>query len=368
MRTVGVEEELLLVDERSGVPQAVATAITHHQDRVDVAGGAEVPGGTITAELQQEQIEIDTTPVEQLIDLAEQIRTWRRRADELAQQTGARIAALATSPLPVEPQTTIKPRYQAMVNQFGLTTTEQLTCGCHIHVAVESPEAGIAALDRIRVWLPVLLALSANSPFWQGVDSGYASFRSQAWHRFPSAGPTERFGTPERYWEQVDAMVSTGVVLDRAMVYFDARLSDRYPTVEVRVADVCLDAADTVLLAALARALVETAVRQWEGGQPAADVPVALVRLAGWRAGRSALDADLLDPRTNRPRAAAAVVGDLVDHVGPALQDLGDAALVEDSLARLLSRGTGAATQRTLVRSTGGLAPMVRAAVAATVQ
>ncbi|MDT0323939.1 YbdK family carboxylate-amine ligase, partial [Streptomyces millisiae] len=139
-----------------------------------------------------------------------------------------------------------------------------------------SDEEGVAVLDRVRCWLPVLLALTANSPFWQGQDTRYASYRSRVWGRWPSAGPVELHGSAERYHEQVAALVSTGVLKDEGMVYFDARLSRSYPTVEVRIADVCQDPADTVLLAALTRALVETAAREWRAGEPPQDTEVAL--------------------------------------------------------------------------------------------
>ena len=135
------------------------------------------------------------------------------------------------------------------------------TPGCHVHVSISSPDEGVAVLDRIRPWLPVLLALSANSPFWQGRDSAYASFRYQAWTRWPSAGPTDAFGTVEVYRQTVQQMVRTGTLLDTGMVYFDARLSDHYPTIEIRISDVCLYADDAALIAALARALVETEAR-----------------------------------------------------------------------------------------------------------
>jgi glutamate---cysteine ligase / carboxylate-amine ligase len=149
-----------------------------------------------------------------------------------------------------------------MAERFGPTAQEVLTCGCHVHVSVESEEEGIAAVDRIRVWLPVILAISANSPFYDGRDTGYASYRSQLWMRWPSAGPTDAFGTPEAYHELVRSMVESGVLLDDGMIYFDARLSQRYPTVEIRVADVCVDLEDTLVIAALCRALVETAAAE----------------------------------------------------------------------------------------------------------
>ncbi|WP_143665942.1 YbdK family carboxylate-amine ligase, partial [Streptomyces griseus] len=177
---------------------------------------------------------------------------------------------------------------------------EQLTCGCHVHVSVASDEEGVAVLDRMRRWLPVLLALSANSPYWQGRDSGYSSYRSQVWGRWPSAGPVDVHGSAEAYHDRVRSLVGTGALRDEGMIYFDARLSHRYPTVEVRIADVCLDPADTVLLATLVRGLVDTAAREWRAGEPPPDIDTSLLRVATWRAGRSGLEGRLVHPRTLR--------------------------------------------------------------------
>ena len=286
---------------------------------------------------------------------------------DLAERVGARVAALATSPLPVTPKTTPSSRYLTMVERFGLTTAEQLTCGCHVHVEVDTEDEGIGVLDRIRVWLPPLLALSVNSPFWQGEDSGYASFRSQVWSRWPSAGPAPRWGSPAAYHREIDRMVASGVLLDRHMAYYDARLSDRYPTVEVRVADVCLDVTDTVLIAGLVRALVDTAAAEWAAGVPAPDISAGLLRLASWRAGRSGLDDELLDPVTALPRPAYAVVEQVLDHAAGALRASGDEDLVARSWQDLRQRGTGADVQRRVWGASGDLAEVVREAVARTV-
>ncbi len=212
-------------------------------------------------------------------------------------------------------------------------------------------------LDRIRPWLAPLLALTANSPYWNGVDSGYASFRSQVWWRWPSAGPGAPFGSAAAYAQVEQAMVDTETVLDTAMVYFDARLSRRHPTVEIRVGDVCRDPDSAVLLAALTRGLVETAARAWRAGEPPDPVRTELLRLATWRAGRSGLDDVLLDPSTWRPAPAADVLRGLVDHVADALGP--DEETVRELLAALLRRGTGAARQRATLRRTGELADVV---------
>jgi carboxylate-amine ligase len=253
-----------------------------------------------------------------------------------------------------------------MADRFGLTAQEQLTCGCHVHVGISSADEGVAALDRIGPWLAALLALSANSPFWQGRDSGYASFRYQAWGRWPSSGPAGAFGSVQAYRDTVRQMVRTGTLLDTGMVYFDARLSESYPTLEIRVADVCLHADDAVLIAALARALVETEARAWRQGRPARPVRPEMLRLAAWRASRSGLADVLLHPVTGLPERAAAVADMLLRHVSGALADAGDAQTVAALLAAVLGRGNGAAFQRAAYRRRGHLADLVTSAAAIT--
>jgi carboxylate-amine ligase len=386
MRTFGVEEELLLVDAATGYPVALADQVTGPETvtaGAAVGAGAAVngPGNgppaarpgdaddeTPVHELQREQVETDTAPCSSLDELAAQLAERRAVAAQAARRTGAEVAALATSPLPVQPSVTLNQRYVKMAELYAMTAQEQLTCGCHVHVSVTSEDEGVAVLDRIRPWLPPLLALSANSPFWQGSDSGYSSYRGQIWGRWPSAGTTELFGTSRAYHETIDAMLATGALLDEGMVYFDARLSRNYPTVEIRVADVCLEVGDAVLLASLSRALVETAAREWRQGVPPSPARTEVLRLAAWRASRSGLDDELVHPVTGRVAPAEAVIRTLVDHVGAALADFGggQADATADLLEALLARGNGAARQRRVHDSTGDLAEVVRTAVART--
>ena len=199
MRTVGVEEELLLVDARSDRPRAVGSQVLGIAAAHGDAGSDEMVGGKIEHELQEQQLETDTPPESDLAALEAALRSRRAKADAAAREAGARIVATGTSPFPVEPQLVHETRYERMAERFGLTATEQLACGCHVHVSVESDDEAIGVLDRIRVWLPTLLALSANSPFWQGTDTRYASFRWQTMIRWPISGPTDVFGTAENY-------------------------------------------------------------------------------------------------------------------------------------------------------------------------
>lgn len=365
-RQVGVEEELLLVAPDTGRPEAVAGSVLRAAEPASAAGpGIEADAVQLEPELQLQQVETNTDPFRTLGELGEEIRRCRHAAAAAAQRAGVRVAALATSPVAAAPELMPKKRYQEMAEAFGLTALEQLTCGCHVHVEISSPDEGVAVLDRIQPWLAPLLALSANSPFWQGRDSGYASYRYQSWGRWPSTGPTEWFGTADAYDDTVRQMVATGTLLDTGMVYFDARLSQRYPTIEIRVADVCLHADDTVAIAGLARALVETAARAWRRGEHPLRPRIELLRLASWRASRSGLGGQLISPRTGQPEGAAAVVDTLLQHVRDALEDSGDQATVAELLKTLLARGNGAAFQRQASRS-GGLAEVARQAITAT--
>ncbi|MDX6362229.1 glutamate--cysteine ligase [Streptomyces sp. NPDC058274] len=353
MRTVGVEEELLLVDPETGDPQALSAAVLARAALNDATDE------TFEKELHGQQLEFATHPQSDMAELGAEIVRCRKEAGRVAGEIGTAVVALATSPLPVSPSINMGTRYRWMAEQFGLTTQEQLTCGCHIHVSVESDDEGAAVIDRIRPWLSVLSALSANSPFWQGQDTLYSSYRSRVWGRWPMAGPTSLFGSAEEYHRRVAAMAATGVMRDKGMVYFDARLSEQYPTVEVRVADVCLDAGTALLIATLVRGLVETAAREWRAGRDPIGHSVELLRLAAWRAARYGLEEDLLHPLFLRPEPAEDVVRALLEHVGDALADSGDTDRAEQAVSVLLRDGNGARVQRQLLESTGSLSAVV---------
>ena len=329
-----MEEEFLIVDA-AGRPAALARdalRMAHRQPgRLQRSPDEDeaAPGGELEAELKQEQLETTTHPCADMADLAREVRAGRAQANAAVAPFGAAIAAVATCPTSVTSTIGGSRRYRRIGRQFALTAREQLTCGCHVHVAVRDDDEGVAVLDRIGPWLPILLALSANSPFWQAEDSGFHSYRAQVWNRWPTAGPTAPFGSAEEYHHVVDELVATRTITDAGMLYFDARLSATYPTVEIRVADVCLSPEDTVLLATLCRGLVETAAREAADGAGTSEARVMLLRAATWQASRTGMAGALLSPTTFRPVPADAAVAELVAHVQDALVDVGDLPLVE---------------------------------------
>ena len=358
-RTFGVEEEFLLVDPVTGQPAPVAELSLQQGARR--ANARHDPA--LTLEVKEEQLEAVGPVCSTFQELAEAIRRGRTLADEAARSVDARAVALATSPVPAHSTLVPHPRYLNMAAQFGLTLKEQLTCGFHVHVRIASGEEGVAVLDRIRVWLPVLLALSANSPFWQGNDTGYASFRYQAWNRWPTAGPCERFGSEREYRRHIQTLLASGVLLDEGMVYFDARLSRNHPTVEVRIADVCMDAAHAAAIGATVRALVEQAAQEWRDGTPAPRVSAAQLRLAAWQASQSGVEGNLVHPVLNTPCPATEAVQCLLAYARPALASSGDEEQVTMELARILASGTGSQRQRETMLNTQRLSAVVMDAV-----
>ncbi|MFC5677452.1 carboxylate-amine ligase [Aeromicrobium endophyticum] len=336
VRQIGVEEELFLVDPASR--RLVAAS--------DRAADPDSPG-EVEQELFLQQVEIQTGPHRDLAALDADLRAARQQAALAADATGTRLAATAAPVMSdAGGETTPKQRYDTMTTRFGQVGRTALVCGMHVHVDVRDDDEAVAVVDGLRPWLPLVLALSANSPFNLGADTGYASWRAQVWDAWPSAGPVEPFGSPDAYRRAVEALIASGAALDEGMIYLDARLARRFPTVEVRVADVCTDREDAVVVAAVVRALVDLCARQ-RGGEPDAEPwRVELLRAARWRASRDGLAGSLIDPVSRRTVAAAEAIGTLLDAIEPALEANGDTAVVRDGVARLLRQGDGAQRQR----------------------
>ena len=356
--TVGVEEEFLLVDPRTGEPAPRNT---------EVAAEAETRGVTLDLELSSCQVETTSSIATTRAGLTEDLGRLRRTAAEAAQAAGVRLLALGLPPVtPHEFPVTDTDRYRRIGEQFGMVAHEQGICGCHVHVQVPDRAAAIQASNWLRPWLPSLLALSANSAIYRNADSGYASWRSVLWRRWPVAGPPPFFSSPEEYDRTVRMLVDTGVILDPNMIYWDVRLSASFPTVEVRVADVPATVADTVLLATLVRAAVMTALEAPEG-RGAVRLPPAALRAAYWKAAHDGLSGhalDLIDGRGAVP--AREQLDTLVRRVRPALDALGEHDRVVAELDRIAAQGNGAMRQLRAWRERGEVMDVIEQAAAAT--
>lgn len=333
---MGVEEELLLVSA-SGHPMPRSKA---------VAAGAE--GVDVELELTRAQVEINS-PVCQTADELRVQLTWARaKLAEAAAEEGAQLLAIAVPPVGVAAQLiTRKPRYQEMEARYGLLAREQAVCGCHVHIDVPDREAAIRVSNHLRPWLPALLALTANSAIYLGGDTGFASWRSIMCARWPCSGPPPYFESAEHYDALVAMLVATDSLMDERMVYWDVRPSSHLPTVEVRVSDVPLTVDETVLLATLVRALVMTAL---DDGGLGPKLEPEVLRAAYWLAARDGITSNGLDVLKARPIPMSELLGLLQRHVSKALNELGEADMVAETIQRVLREGNGAVKQRQAVR------------------
>lgn len=358
--TLGVEEELHIVDVGTGELAARAPELLDH-----------LTADSYGFELQQSTVETNTEVCQSLDELDREIRRLRRDLIAAARPRQLGVAAVGTVPLDNSPQLDVTPtrRFAKMHEDYRLLVEEQLICGTQVHVGVADRDVAVAVAQRVLPWLPVFLALSASSPYWHGQDTGYASIRTMIWQRWPTAGATGPIESAAAYDRLIDDLISTGVIADAKMAYFDVRPSAHVPTVELRVCDACPLVEDAILLAGLFRALVVQQIASVTAGAPPPfEVSPAVHRAAMWRAARSGLSGELVIAGRAHAVPAAEAVNALLDDVRPQLEGNGDWATVRDLTAAALSRGTSAERQRAAFRRRGRLTDVVDLVVAETEQ
>ena len=348
--TIGVEEEFLVVDATTGAlrpdgPELLPAA----RDRL---------GDDVHPELHPSQLETSTPVGETLCDVRAALTRLRSELGASLAASGCRLAAAGTHPFSAwttDPD--INPEYEVVEREYQQLAREQVICGTHVHIGVDDPELAIEVVNRVGPWLSPIVALAANSPFWSGRDTGYASYRTELWRRWPMAGTPAPFADRAEYEALVEALFRTGSIDDHARIYWDVRPSAKFPTVEFRVADVGMTVDDTVTVAGLVRALTVTAAREAEsGGAPGVGggrVRPELLRTATWRAARYGITGDLLDVVAGVAVPAQELIGRFLDRLRPALIDFGDEQEVSELVGRIFSGGTGADRQRQVWAATG---------------
>ncbi|MBW3605608.1 MAG: carboxylate--amine ligase/circularly permuted type 2 ATP-grasp protein [Actinobacteria bacterium] len=356
--TVGVEEEFHVVDLDS---------------RELVPRGPEIlerlPADSFTAELHRSMVETNSDVFTDLEDLRAQLLALRRRAADVAAALGLGIAAVGTVPLveAEELRVTKTSRFEQMLDDYQLLAREQLICGTQIHIGLGDRDTAVAVAQRVSRWLPVLLALSASSPYWMGEDSGYASVRSLLWQRWPTAGASGLVQSATDHDDLVAELISSGTITDRRMIYFDVRPSAHVPTLELRVTDSCPDVDDIVLLAGLYRALVLRERDAVAARRPLVRVRGPVLRATTWRAARSGLEGELVDLTDfARPVPARDAVRSLVDSLRAQLEVHDDWAQISELADRAVRRGSAAFWQRRVYARRERYADVVDAVLTAT--
>jgi len=342
--TVGVEEEFLVVDASGALRPDGPALLPEARARL---------GDDVHPELHRSQLEINTPVASGLAEVRRSVTELRRTLAAVVAERGCRLAASGTHPFSAwteDPE--VHPEYEVVEREYQQLAREQIICGVHVHVGIDDPDAAVAVLNRVTPWLSPIVALAANSPFWGGRDTGYASYRTELWRRWPMAGTPGPFADRGEYEALVDTLFRTGSIDDHARLYWDVRPSAKFPTVEFRVADVGLTVDDTVMVAGLVRGLAATAAAA-AGNGSGATVRPELIRAATWRAARYGVGGELIDVEAAESGPAREIVHRFLDRIRPALMDLGDWDEVAELVARVLEDGTGADRQRRVMAEAG---------------
>ncbi len=352
--TLGVEEEYQLVDPETRALCPAGEAVLRRS--LETLGEEE-----IVPEFRTSQIEALTPICRTLSEVRAELVRLRRAVIEAAGKEGARIAAASTHPFSHWKEQPITPerRYFELIEREQRLGEEQVVFGFHVHVGLEGREAALRTMNHARVWLAPLLALSANSPFWLGRDTGYASYRTQVWSRLPTAGPPAPFSSLAEHDSVVEALVASGGAAEPTQVYWDIRLPEKLETVEIRVADACARVDEAVMLAGLSRGLVRICHERAERGEPHPEARPELLRTAHWVASRYGLDAHLVDLEAKRAAPARGVIEALLAFTRPALEEHGDWEEVSALVRETLDQGNGARRQRRAYERAGRLEDVV---------
>lgn len=339
-RTVGVEEEFLLVDSITGGTVARAPEV--------LAGArASAAESDFHAELLGTQVEAASPVAVDLAGLRHALTAGRLELAAAAGAAGLRLVSSGTPVLPfVDPPVTAGERFADIDRRYAGVIRDYEACGCHVHVGVPDRDTAVAVVNHLTPWLPSLLALSVNSPYHRASDTGYGSWRMVLQSRFPGSGPAPYFRSAADHDRQVDRLVDCGVLADPAMTFWTARPSPRYPTVEVRAADAVPTVGEAVLQAALTRALVQRALDELAAGREAVPVDPQVGAAAQWTAARYGLAGFAVDPVRGRRVPVAETVTALFAAVRPVLERTGDLPEVQALWRRVRQEGTGADRQR----------------------
>src|SRR5918997_132170 len=346
--TVGVEEEFQLVDPAS---RALVPAV---DDVISAGDGTNL----VTSELSRSCVEMVSPIFGTVAGLAGELPALRREVGALARAGGAEIVAAGTHPFsePTEQPLAGGAHNRRLEHEMGWVARTQAIYGLHIHVAVPDGEAAIGAVNELARRVPLLIALSANSPFWRGSDTRLASTRSKIFEMFPRSGLPPAFRDWEDFVAHVEALGVSGSIPDASWCWWDARPHLRFGTVELRAPDVQTDASRTAAIVALVQCLVAGAEGRAAEGRVVED-PV-FVSENKWRAVRHGMDATFYDFAAGESVGARPLARGLVEELRPISQDLGCEAELEGVLG-IVERGNGARLQRAAFEKSGSLEDLV---------
>jgi carboxylate-amine ligase len=356
--TLGVEEELMILDG-----QTFALA-----NEIDAVVDAYEGEGEVKPELLQSVLEIATPPCGSVAEVGEHVRRLRREVSEAAATRGLAIGSAGTHPTALweEQRVSADPRYRELIAALKFIARQEIIFGLHVHVGIDDPEKAIHVTNGMRVHVPILLALSANSPYWRSDQTGLASTRMPIFRAFPRVGIPPYYENWDDYESRIDFMVKAGVMADHTFLWYDVRPHPKFGTVEVRAMDAQTHVEHTIALTALIQAMAKELSEHFEAGKQLGAYPYEMLDENKWLAARHGLEGELVDLPDRRMVPAKELARRLYDRLRDHAQDLGAESELE-GIVDLLERGTGAARQRVVYEANHDWTELLHEIVKATV-
>ncbi len=345
--TLGIEEEFQLCDPQSGdlVPKA---------DEIMAAADPELRK-RLSYDLLLTLVEANTGVSETVEEGIEDLLDKRRRVQTLAEASGCTLWMTGTHPYadPKEQQIVDTPDYHWVRDQLGYVALRNITFGLHVHVGVDDAERAVYIANRMRLWIGPLIALAANSPYLDGVDTGWDAARDYAFGAFPRAGIPPRLNSYDEFAEQMDALMAAAAITKPRQIWWNVRVHPQFGTVEFRACDVQSSLPRTAAIVAVVQALVVAYGDAHRGGEPEPQLPGAYLEDLRWKGMRFGLDADVIDAETAEVLSMPDFVRRMLEVARPAAEKLGTIRYL-DVVSEILRSGNGATAQRAMLVEEGG--------------
>jgi carboxylate-amine ligase len=354
--TIGIEEELMILD--AGTLELVNAIETLLEP---------TPSGEIKPELMESVLEVSTEPCRNTIEAGEQLRALRRQVSQTAAAKDLAIGSAGTHPFAMweDQRIVARPRYRDLISALRFVARQELIFGMHVHIGIDDPDKAIHVANGMRVHVPVLLGLSANSPFWRADATGLASTRTPIFRAFPRVGIPPTYKSWEDYERRIEFMVGARVIEDYTYLWHDVRPHPMFGTVEIRVMDSQTHVEHTLGLAALVQGLARELCEHYDAGKRLSRYPFEMLDENKWLAARHGLEGELVDLPSSHRVSTRALAQRLLDRVRDHAQDLGSLEALE-AVEDLLERGNGAARQVVVYEANHDLREVMAEIVAAT--
>lgn len=350
--TLGIEEEYQVI-------HPVTRELASHDQQI-VNEAAKILNDQVKAEMHQAVVEVGTNICNDVTDAREQITHLRKSISGIANDLGFKIGAAGTHPFSKweNQHITPNPRYDEIINEMQDTARSNLIFGLHVHIGMEDKQMALHLVNAMRYFLPHLYALSTNSPFWEGRNTGFKSFRSKVFDKFPRTGIPGVFETVAQYEHYVNLLVKTNCIDNPKKIWWDIRVHPFYPTLEVRICDVPLTVNETISITALIQALVAKLYKLRGENLSFINYHRALINENKWRAGRYGLDGKMIDFGKECEVDTRLLMLELLNFVDDVVDDLGSRKEIE-YIEQMLINGTGADRQLEIFKQTNDLTKVV---------